>query len=150
MIAPPPEGSGLLAALDIGTGTGILALRAAQCGYRPVVALDNDPAAVEAAVGNVALNRMESGVHLLWGELPALRSDGRFGLILANLFLNPLLALAEEIARRLAANGLLIVSGIRVSDAPELEGAFGVLGLEPRQRREDGGWVALCLARSAR
>jgi ribosomal protein L11 methyltransferase len=149
LIPGPPQDGAPCAALDIGTGTGILALRAAQCGYRPVIAFDNDPMAVEAAAANLSLNRMERDVQLFLGELAAVNGDERFGLILANVFLNPLLELAADLAHYLAGDGQLIVSGIQESDLAELADAFQAHGLEPRARRCDSQWAAVHFARPA-
>jgi ribosomal protein L11 methyltransferase len=92
---------------------------------------------------------MQHQVHLFLGKPAAIGGEGRFGLILANIFLNPLLDLAADLARYLAVDGQLIVSGIQESDEAELAGAFQSYGLAPRGRHRDKGWTALRLARSA-
>ena len=135
----------LAPALDIGTGTGVLALRAAQCGYAPVYAHDNDAPAVSAAKGNLIRNHLDPGVTLFLGETTAIAPESRFALIMANIFLNPLLALAGELAERLGDDGVLIVSGIRDSDAPELLAALCAQGLRLDAEEHADGWAALRL-----
>ncbi len=142
----PPAATGK--ALDVGTGTTVLAIRAAQCGYQTVVAFDNDPAAVESARENVVLNRMENRVHLFVGELPAADGTKQYSLILANIFLNPLLSLADEFAERLVENGQLILSGIREEDAPELMSVMREKGFIFQAACHDSGWAALRLQKA--
>lgn len=109
--------------LDIGTGTGILALAAASFGAGSVFAIDHDPLAVEAASYHVQLNRWE---HKIQVELTtAERIEGPFSLILANLTLKDLLLLAPTLRRLLLAGGRLVASGILDSQAKTLIGAFG-------------------------
>jgi ribosomal protein L11 methyltransferase len=134
------------AALDIGTGTGILALRAAQCGYRPVIACDYDAIAVRTARSNVRHNARLDGVHLYAGEAAALRVEPRFALIVANIFFNPLAALAPVCARLLAPGGALIVSGIEAGDGEALCKVFQASGLDPIDERTHEGWAAYMLS----
>jgi ribosomal protein L11 methyltransferase len=135
------------AALDIGTGTGILALRAAQRGYRPVIAGDCDAIAAGTARTNLRLNAPLDGVHLYAGEAAALRVAPRFALILANLFFNPLAALAPVFERLLAPGGAIIVSGIEAGDGEALCKVFRACGLDPFDKRTHEGWVAYLLGR---
>jgi ribosomal protein L11 methyltransferase len=141
---PPGPGA---PALDVGTGTGILALRAIQLGWAPVFACDHDPVAVEDARRNAGLNRLEASLALFTGEAAALRADGSHALILANLFLNPLRDLAPFFAADLRPTGILIVSGFRAEDAPELEGVLAGRGLRAERRFTREGWAALGLRR---
>jgi ribosomal protein L11 methyltransferase len=133
--------------LDIGTGTGILALRAIQLGFAPVVACDTDPLAVADARRNARHCGLEPALALFAGEACALRSGARFALILANLFLNPLLALTPFFAERLAGDGRLIVSGFRAEDAPELRRTLAAAGLVTEREVLRNGWVAAGLRR---
>jgi ribosomal protein L11 methyltransferase len=130
------------AVLDIGTGTGLLALRAIQLGFRPVVALDHDPLAALDARRNARHNRMPDALALLAGEVRALRPGTGFDLILANLHLNPLLDLGSWFAERLRSGGGLIVSGFETGDAAELEGALRSHGFEPVSAVVREAWVA--------
>jgi ribosomal protein L11 methyltransferase len=147
-LIPPCQLENPGAVLDIGTGTGVLALRAAQCGYGSVVAFDNDGPAVEAARENFRLNDMEGAIGLFLGESNAISMNQRYALILANIFLNPLLSLAEELAARLLPQGHLIVSGIREADAPELVASLAAQGLTPDKSESADGWIAIRLRRA--
>lgn len=133
------------AALDVGTGTGILALRARQCGYGPVIGFDHDPIAIEAAIANARLNEGDEPLHLFVGAAAALGSQLACALIIANLFLNPLMALAAELVAHLEEDGVLILSGIRESDATELLGVYAEAGAVLEERRGIDGWAALRL-----
>ncbi len=135
-------------ALDVGTGTGILALRALQCGYEPVIAFDHDPDAVTAARDNAHWNRLGRRLHLFVGEAGALRPARPFSLIVANLFLNPLVSLAATLSEHLTPGGELILSGIRCDDISELQNAFATYGLRAVEQRGDADWAALRMTRT--
>lgn len=139
-----PSGTGQYQVLDVGTGSGILALAAARRGYR-VWAIDVDPEAVAAALENVRLNALE---ELIWvDDTPLALLRHQFPLILANLTVQDLLHHAESLAARLLSGGALIISGFLTEDVPALIRRYLPLGLkeEARQVRED--WVALTLRR---
>jgi ribosomal protein L11 methyltransferase len=108
--------------LDVGTGSGILALVAAAFQAQSVMAIDNDPLAVEAAQTHIRLNNLESIVTV------ALASPenviGPFSLILANLTLNDLIPLADAFKRLLVSKGILVVSGVLDSQAKSLISHF--------------------------
>ena len=133
----------LAPALDVGTGTGILALRAAQLGYTPVIGCDIDAVAAAAARDNVRGNGLDECVGIFAGSLATVRPAARFSLILANLLLRPLLELAEGLAARLAQDGCLVASGILTDDAAELVAACARAGLRLDAQRIDEPWAAL-------
>jgi len=139
----PPAPRGIAPALDLGTGTGILAIRAAQVGYAPVFGWDIDAVAAAAARENVRGNGLEARVAVAAGTLAAVRAEARFALVLANIFLNPLLALTEDLARRLKADGRLVVSGIFAEDVPAVVERFAGVGLRLDERRSEERWAAL-------
>ena len=108
--------------LDVGTGSGILALAAACFQAGPVLAVDNDPLAVEAARAHVNLNKMETQIQV---ELATPETvSGPFSLILANLTLNDLVPLAPVFKKLLSPNGVLVTSGILGSQSRDLIKAF--------------------------
>jgi ribosomal protein L11 methyltransferase len=135
MLGLPVEGS----FLDLGCGSGVLAIAAARLGYDPVVAVDNDPAAVEATRANAAVNhvRVDSGRLDLRGEpIPAADT------IAANLLAPMLIAAAHGLdAGRIIASGVLADEGDRVASA------FEAAGYAESDRRAHGDWVALLLER---
>ncbi|MBM3316695.1 MAG: 50S ribosomal protein L11 methyltransferase [Candidatus Eisenbacteria bacterium] len=137
-------------ALDVGTGTGILALRAARLGFAPVTACDHDPLAAEAARGNARCNGLSSLVAIFAGEVAALRDGPRYSLILANIFLNPLRELAPFFARRLEPGAALIVSGFHEEDRSGILESLGRHGLALDREQALEGWLACALRPAAR
>jgi ribosomal protein L11 methyltransferase len=130
--------------LDVGTGTGILALAAARFGAK-VLAIDLDPEAVAAALENVRLNSLEDRVFVETTPLMALRQQ--FALILANLTALDLRQLAESLAARLLSDGVLIISGFLTEDCPELTARFLACGLKQSGCLIQDDWAALILRR---
>jgi ribosomal protein L11 methyltransferase len=128
--------------LDLGCGSGVLAIAAARLGFAPVRAMDNDPAAVAATSSNAALNRVDLEVRRL-----DLRSQTvpYADTVAANL----LAALLECLARRLVASPRLprhiIAGGLLAGEAESIAAAFGAAGLRETRRREQAGWAALLL-----
>ncbi len=130
--------------LDVGTGTGILALAAARLGAE-VLAIDIDPEAVAAALENVRLNQLLDRVWVEETPLDFLRE--KFALILANITAPDLLHLAETLAGRLLSRGVLIISGFLESDAPALETRYLAQGLQKEGVLGQEDWVALIFRR---
>ncbi len=134
------------AVLDVGTGTGILAIAAVRLGAKRAVALDKDEVAAEAAQENVEKNGVSPRVHVFAGELDALSPDARFDLILANLDKRTILRLLDRLGELLVQNGLLMLSGILVEELHRVEGAVGTASrLRISKRVEQGEWAALVL-----
>ncbi len=108
--------------LDAGTGTGILAIVAAKSGASEVVAVENNPFALDQARQNLYLNAVESTVRLWAADLEELDPHvvGRFDGIVANLTCNLLIKLEEKFAQLLPIGGLLILSGVLTEQLPEL------------------------------
>ncbi|HWR97125.1 MAG TPA: 50S ribosomal protein L11 methyltransferase [Candidatus Methanoperedens sp.] len=130
--------------LDLGTGTGILALAAALRGAGEVLAVDNDPDAVAAARHNVARNRLDGRARVLGDDLAALA--GPFDLIAANITADVLLALAPLIVARCAAGGRLVLAGVLAgAQEQEVRAGYERLGLVCEDARAEGEWAALLL-----
>ncbi|CAN5147195.1 50S ribosomal protein L11 methyltransferase [soil metagenome] len=128
----------LASVLDVGTGTGVLAIAAARLGAATVVAVDTDPLAVAAATDNASANDVRVDVRL--GSVHEVH--GRFDLVLANLDTATLSSLAPALVARLAARGALIASGVAVERRSEAVAAFAAAGL-PVWDRAGGEWVVL-------
>jgi len=127
-------------ALDMGTGSGILAIAMAKLGVQDVWAIDRDPQALAIADANATRNGVREHIHLL----PHIdTSGGSFDLIVANLFANLLAELADIFARRLSPSGRVICSGMLATDEQGVCGAYEAHGFELSCRLEDGGWVTL-------
>lgn len=134
--------------LDLGTGSGILAIAAALLGALRVVAVDTDPMAVDAARQNVALNGVEGQVQVLAGSLGAARrlpgrADARFDMILANMTTATITELAPDLAPALAPGGTLIASGISEHRAGACRAALENAGLRALEAVSRDGWCAL-------
>ncbi|MFO8031663.1 MAG: 50S ribosomal protein L11 methyltransferase [Desulfohalobiaceae bacterium] len=132
--------------LDLGTGSGILAIACAKLGLTGL-ALDNDPQAVQNARHNLELNQAQGKVALGVAEMHALSPGINFGLILANILAGPLVYMAEDLVSRLKPGGRLILSGILQEQEGRVAEAYKQQGLaEPRILR-DSGWSGLILQR---
>lgn len=134
--------------LDVGCGSGILALAALRLGAARAVGLDTDPLAVEATHENAARNGLAGRLSVLEGTLPA-TADARYGLVLANLVAAVLVDLAPRLAMHLAPDGVLLASGIIEPRATEVIAAMRAAGLAVTDRRDDGEWVSLRLEHAA-
>jgi len=134
--------------LDVGCGSGILALAALRLGAERAVAIDTDPLAVDATRANAERNGLAVRVDVSTGSLAAPAGE-RFGLVLANLVAAVLVALAEPLADHLAADGTLLAAGIIEPRAAEVRTALESVGLRVVERRDDGEWVSLRLAHRA-
>lgn len=128
--------------LDLGTGSGILALACARLGLHGL-ALDLDPVAVDNARENFLLNQVHDHVDLKLGGLEAVPSGQRFHLILANILARPLARMAPQLAARLDAGGILVLSGILQEQADHVQAAYQKQGLPTPRRIMREEWAAL-------
>ena len=124
--------------LDVGTGTGLLAVAAARLGARTVVASDLDPEATASARAHARLNG--ETVHVVRGDGASPFGRGLFDTVVANLTA-PLLVSQASVVGLLAPGGSLILSGLLEADVVEVEAAYATLGTPTE--RQDGEWVAL-------
>ncbi|HVP69516.1 MAG TPA: 50S ribosomal protein L11 methyltransferase [Anaeromyxobacteraceae bacterium] len=125
--------------LDVGTGSGLLAIAARKLGSRRVVAIDVDPISVRVATENAARN----GVSVEIGETPLREVEGAFGLVVANILANVLVELAPDLAARLEPRGELVLAGLLVAQEGEVRSAFSALGLRELAPRREGEWSLL-------
>ncbi|HVL99251.1 MAG TPA: 50S ribosomal protein L11 methyltransferase [Egibacteraceae bacterium] len=130
--------------LDVGTGSGVLAIAAARLGAASVVAVDVDPLAVAAATANAAAN--DVAVDVRAGSADTL--EGHFAVVLANLDTATLSRVARALAARLGPGGTLVASGVSRERAHEAVHALTDAGLVPRLR-EGREWVVLTCERAA-
>lgn len=136
--------------LDLGAGTGILAIAAAQAWRTRVTASDIDPVAVDIARQNVRLNRAAHGVATVTAnglDAPVIRENGPYDLVIANILARPLVGLAHEIARAVRPGGLVILSGITTKQAEAVAAAYQVVGFTRLRRFAVSDWVTLALRR---
>ena len=140
----PPRSGSPWQVLDVGTGTGILAL-ASACWGAEVLAIDLDPEAVAAALENVRLNNLIDRVRVEDTPLASLRQQ--FGLIMANITAPDLLQLADALTARLLNDGVLIISGFLTEDALRLSTRYQGLGLHQTGFLTQEDWGALIFRR---
>jgi ribosomal protein L11 methyltransferase len=128
--------------LDVGTGTGVLAIAACRLGAHSVFAVDTSPKAVANARENVAGNEVGDCVTVREGSMEA-TPDDHAGVVLANITRDTLLNLLPAIRSRLAPGGVLILSGLLTSDRGRMRKALGEHGLSvDEEATEDGWWAA--------
>lgn len=130
--------------LDVGTGSGILAIAAARLGARHVLALDIDHQAVMVARENVALNGVEDVVRVAAGspgENPP--EPGTWDLVLANILAKVIVELTPALAACLAPSGRLVASGIIEGQEADVLRCWSQAGLEVAARHQEGDWVTL-------
>jgi ribosomal protein L11 methyltransferase len=136
-------------ALDLGTGTGILAIAATRVQRRKAMASDSDPIAVATARENARNNEVGSLVGVVQAAglaHPRLRR-AQFDLVLANLLMGPLLELAPHLAWALAPRGIAVLSGITNAQSRAVEARYRSLGFMLKSRIILDGWTTLVLGR---
>lgn len=134
--------------LDLGTGSGVLAIALAKVLRRPVLATDIDPVAVRIARENVALNGVGRLVRPIAADglaHPEIRAAAPFDLIVANILAHPLMRLAPAVARALAPGGDLVLSGLLRHQRERVVAAYGAQGVRLVQARLFEGWAVLVL-----
>lgn len=129
--------------MDIGTGSGILAIAASCLGASTITALDIDACARSEARLNVGLNPGAKGVQV--SDRPLSSFNDRFDLVIANLRLPTLVALSEWVASHLAPSGCLVVSGFRDEEQDRLFACYADQGFQPLWQRALAGWGAALL-----
>lgn len=133
--------------LDLGTGSGILAMAASLLGAGRILALDIDPDAVDVARENLALNQLSDQVECGTEPLESLKE--RFDIILANILAEELVRLAPYLTDRLNPGGSLILSGILAEKEPLVRAGFASLPLNYHQTICSGEWVAMLYRKEA-
>jgi ribosomal protein L11 methyltransferase len=136
--------------LDLGSGTGVLAIAAAKLWRRPVIATDIDPIAVAVARENAKANATAPLIETVSAdgtEHPQIRARAPFDLVVANILAGPLTRLAPAIARALAPGGTLLLSGLLRNQENLVLGFYRPHGLVFCRALRDGPWSALALER---
>ena len=134
--------------LDLGTGTGVLAIAAAKALHIGVLASDIDPPSVQVARENARLNETGHLIEMIRAtgfSAPQFARRGPFDLVLANILANPLRQLATPMARHLAPSALVILSGLLNHQAPTVIAAYRARGLVPLRHLRIEGWSSLLL-----
>ena len=144
------HGSRAPRALDLGTGSGILAIAAARALRRRVLATDIDGEAVRVARQNARLNRAGPMIEIVRAGgvvAPAIRASAPFDLVFANILLGPLLCLAAPLTKLVAPGGRIVLSGLLNSQA---NAALAAYRLQLQRRIDIDGWTTLVLKRGIR
>lgn len=132
--------------LDIGTGSGVLALAALLLGVRSAVGVDIDADALNVAVENAHLNNLADRLQLVPGGPDAV--DGVWPLVVANVLAAPLIEMAPVLIQRVASGGRLILSGIPWSLESEVRQTYQNLGMRPIRSGVRAGWTAIVVQAS--
>jgi len=128
--------------LDLGTGTGLLAIAASKLGFKHILAVDTDPLATEAARANAGLNEV-GNVEVREGSMNEV--SGGFDCIAANIISGVLILLAPELASHLNPSGIVILSGILAEQANEVVREMEKTGFTLKEKYPDGKWVSLVM-----
>jgi ribosomal protein L11 methyltransferase len=134
--------------LDMGCGSGILALAMAKTWHEPVLAVDIDPESARVARENVALNQESVLVRVVAGngyDAPEVGQRGKYDLIVANILARPLVKLAPALAAHLAPGGMVVLSGLLARQERMVVNAHRAQGLKLVKRITSRGWNTLIL-----
>ncbi|GAC1423277.1 MAG: 50S ribosomal protein L11 methyltransferase [Ktedonobacteraceae bacterium] len=136
--------------LDVGTGSGILAIAAAKLGAESVYAIDNSSVAVESTLANTEMNNLQDRIKVVLGvldDVEATRMTGEYDFVIANIIAHVIGSIAPQLAQVVAATGLLVVSGIIEARRHDAEGPLLAAGLELVEQVMIDDWMALVLRR---
>ncbi len=137
--------------LDLGTGTGVLAIAAAKALHGAVLASDIDPASVRVARENARLNEVANLVQTIRAtgfSAPQFKGHGPFDLVLANILANPLRQMATPMTRHLAPSALVILSGLLPPQASGVIAAYRARGLVVLRHLRIEGWSSLLMRKA--
>ncbi|HUI29279.1 MAG TPA: 50S ribosomal protein L11 methyltransferase [Candidatus Acidoferrales bacterium] len=132
------------AVLDIGTGTGVLAIAAVMLGAKKCAAIDNDDWSIENARENIGRNGVANKIELMKGDLASVPSS-EFDIVVANLNRNTLLYLRDEIYDRTARGGRLLLTGVLTLDEESIISAYAQKGFKSEEIIHEAEWSALVL-----
>lgn len=148
MRAAPGGPRGVNPVLDLGTGSGVLAIAAAKLGPVKVLATDIDPVAIRVARDNVRSNHAASRITCVTAtgfHSTAFSREGPFRLIIANILARPLMRMAPDIRRNLAPGGSVILSGILAGQRRQVLAAYNGQGMRHVETLWRNGWVTIHL-----
>lgn len=134
-----------LKVLDVGTGSGVLAIVAAKMGIRAVHAIDTDPCAVYEACQNVRLNQLEAFVTILDGGLGTI-GEG-YDLVFANLRTPTLFSLRDSLEKKIDSDAVLVFSGIKTEECGSISDYYAQTGYSVLKKRSEMGWSAISFSK---
>ena len=156
--APSPAGAGVcrrgrrrsvVRVLDVGAGSGVLAIAAAKCGA-DALAIEIDPRAAAIAEINARQNKVANRVRVIAGDGARHIAGRQFDLVFANILMRPLIRLAPKLVRATAPGGALILSGLLRSQAPLVREAYAARGMILEQRIPKEAWMTLVWRKAIR
>jgi ribosomal protein L11 methyltransferase len=133
--------NGTARVIDVGCGSGILAIAAGKLGAGEMLGVDTDPIAVESTTANARLNGQSRRLRVRQGSAPS--GEGPFDIVLANLIASLLVLLAPPLRGELAVGGHMLASGIFRDREGDVRAAFEAAGLAVARRWAEEDWVAL-------
>lgn len=137
--------------LDMGTGSGILAIAAAKLGYAPIEAFDYDPQCVKVSTANARTNRVEKKLRIAQADLTKLprRSAKQYDLVCANLLANLLIAERDRILARVKPGGTLVVAGILKREFVEVQSVYETAGWRLVASKAEKEWRSGAFTKTA-
>ncbi len=133
--------------LDIGTGTGVLAIAAVKLGAMSCVAIDNDDWSIDNARENISKNGVNDRIQLIKGDLAAV-PDSEYDVVVANLNRNTLLYIGNEISGRCTKGGILLVTGVLTLDEEDVTKCYKEKGFVSVEAIREAEWSALVFRKS--
>ncbi len=138
--------------LDVGTGSGILAIAAAKLGAESVYAIDNSSVAVESTLANAEMNGLSERIQVVLGvldEAEAAQMAGRYDFVIANIIAHIIGSIAPQLAQVVSPTGVLVVSGIIEARRHDAEDPLLAAGLELVEQVKIDDWLALVYRRKS-
>ncbi|MGE5430207.1 MAG: 50S ribosomal protein L11 methyltransferase [Syntrophomonadaceae bacterium] len=132
--------------LDVGTGTGVLAIAAARLGASHAVAIDNDEWCYDNGIENCEVNGVSDRVEIRLGEV-SLIVEKDFDLVLANINKNILMEIAQELTSHVRPGGTLILSGLLFTDEQDISGRYEKEGFTVTDKKQLDEWISLVMER---
>lgn len=134
------------AVLDVGTGTGVLAIAAVKLGARSALGVDTDEWAYQNAIENAALNGVRETVRILHGDI-TVAPPGEFELIVCNIQRNIIETMLTELRSRLAHGGTIVLSGLLQADGESIRLSLRAASLRVTEELVENEWLALAVSR---
>ena len=133
--------------LDVGCGSGVLSMISATLGAEYVIGVDIDNAITLEANSNIEKNGFSSQIKVVLGSIEDV--PGKFDLVVANILIDSIIAISNEISERVQANGTIILSGIKDDQKSRAIERFSELGYELEEENQEKEWVALKFKKKA-